>query len=578
MNTAGFSAGAKTAQSTMATLTGSVTSGLSSITSALGPVGAAFAGAFALHNAFAGARQQIQAEQKLAAVLNATGNAAGLSAQQIAAYASELQNATNFGDELTIGAASILATFKEIKGDTFKQALAVAQDLSVVIGQDLTSSVTQLGKALNDPIHGVTALRRVGVSFTQSQLEQIKTLQESNDILGAQKIILKELESEFGGAAAAVADPWTQFKNAIGDLGETLAMALLPAVNALSRGLTTLVGWLQNNSRAVVTIASGIIGLVAAMKAWAIGQAAVLALSGPAGWAALATGLAIATAAGLELSGAFDSITSSATSAAKAAGEIGKATGDWTDKWSSAAGELDRVIPLLNEIRERRDAFKNFPTLANSLTSPIKSALLEIARPVETPIDEAFGQLKAVQESERLGDISAEQSRRLQDVFKARIGELTGATKAIQAANKELDVLMGKTTTESAIEELRKSGATKEAIAEFAKIREQIDLAKKSQDDFNASVGNLAGIRQLNEEGQLVDAAKKAASTGPTSVALASSRDALSSIARGANSQQNKLLNESVKQSKIQEQMKDMIGDLPDQFGKSIKFEVASVV
>jgi hypothetical protein len=62
----------------------------------------------------------------------------------------------------------------------------------------------QLGKALNDPTQGVSALSRVGVSFTDVQKDMIKKLQESGDMMGAQRIILGELEKQFGGTAEAV--------------------------------------------------------------------------------------------------------------------------------------------------------------------------------------------------------------------------------------------------------------------------------------------------------------------------------------------------------------------------------------
>jgi hypothetical protein len=63
-------------------------------------------------------------------------------------------------------------------------------DMSVALGQDMSSSAIQLGKALNDPIKGVSALQRVGVSFTASQKEQIKTLVQSGRTMDAQKLIL----------------------------------------------------------------------------------------------------------------------------------------------------------------------------------------------------------------------------------------------------------------------------------------------------------------------------------------------------------------------------------------------------
>ena len=73
-------------------------------------------------------------------------------------------------------------------------------DMSVALGQDATQSAIQLGKALNDPVKGVTALRRVGVSFTAAQIKQIKTLVATGKTLQAQKLILRELNQEFGGS------------------------------------------------------------------------------------------------------------------------------------------------------------------------------------------------------------------------------------------------------------------------------------------------------------------------------------------------------------------------------------------
>lgn len=177
------------------------------------------------------AREQIQAERKLEAVVRATGQAAGFTADQLKKMAADLQKVTNFGDEVTISGQAVLATFREIKGDVFRDAIKSAQDMSTVLGTDLQSSVLQIGKALNDPIKGITALSRAGVSFTQDQKDLIKTLQESGDIMGAQRIILAELAGEFGGAAEAGVDPLTQAFNALGDQMEKLGLIALPTIN-----------------------------------------------------------------------------------------------------------------------------------------------------------------------------------------------------------------------------------------------------------------------------------------------------------------------------------------------------------
>jgi len=192
--------------------------------------------------AVAAAKRQLDAEKKLAAVLNATGGAAGLSAKEIKAYAAQLQRLSNYSDETTISAAALLATFTKIKGGVFKEALSLAQDMSTVLGQDLKQTIIQLGKALNDPVLGASALRRVGVSLSAQQSDQIKKYMAQNDLLSAQRVILDELKNEFGGAARAMADPMVQLKNALGDLAEKIGYKLLPYVSLLSEQMTL---WLE---------------------------------------------------------------------------------------------------------------------------------------------------------------------------------------------------------------------------------------------------------------------------------------------------------------------------------------------
>jgi hypothetical protein len=193
-------------------------------------------------------RQSEQAGKKLDSVLASTGGAAGVSGDEIRKMASDLQLVTNFEDDATINAAALLATFTQIKGDTFQSAIVAAQDLSSVMGQDLNASIVQVGKALNDPIRGVTALRKVGVSFSKEQQDQIKRLQQSGDLAGAQAIILSELQNEFGGAARAMADPFTIMGNVIGDIMEMIGGALTPALQVLANEVLVV---MRTNTEAI---------------------------------------------------------------------------------------------------------------------------------------------------------------------------------------------------------------------------------------------------------------------------------------------------------------------------------------
>lgn len=163
------------------------------------------------------------------AVLKSTGGAAGVTSQEVSDLALQMSRLTNFDDEAVQSAENLLLTFTKIGKDIFPQATETVLDMSTALGQDLNSSAIQLGKALQDPINGVTALRRVGVNFTEQQKEQIKTLVESGRRLDAQKIILKELATEFGGSARAAQSGTDKLKNSISNLAESIGTKLNPA-------------------------------------------------------------------------------------------------------------------------------------------------------------------------------------------------------------------------------------------------------------------------------------------------------------------------------------------------------------
>jgi hypothetical protein len=173
-------------------------------------------------------------------VIKSTGGAAGVSAKQVGDLAAAIAKKTGIDDEAIQSGQNLLLTFTNIKNqagagnDIFNQTTKIMTDMSVALGTDASGSAIQLGKALNDPIKGVSALQRVGVSFTASQKEQIKTLVESGDVLGAQKVILSELGKEFGGAAEAAATPLGKLTQRAGDLAEKIGGYLVPIVDKLA--------------------------------------------------------------------------------------------------------------------------------------------------------------------------------------------------------------------------------------------------------------------------------------------------------------------------------------------------------
>lgn len=136
-------------------------------------------------------------------------------------------------DTVIKGVQAQLLTFKDLSstadetGGVFDRVTLAAFDMAQVVGS-AEGNATALGKALENPTKGVAALARNGTTFTEQQLEQIKVLQESGDLLGAQEIILGEVESQYGGLAEASADASEKLSLAFHNVKETVGDVLLP--------------------------------------------------------------------------------------------------------------------------------------------------------------------------------------------------------------------------------------------------------------------------------------------------------------------------------------------------------------
>lgn len=180
------------------------------------------------------------------AVLKSTKGVAGVTADQVRELAKAWQSQSKYSDESVQSAENILLTFTSINAKVFPQTLEAVLNISTALGQDLKTSSIQVGKALQDPIRGVTALRRVGVNFSQSQIDLIKKLVDTGQAAKAQALILKELQTEFGGSAKAAGQTLSgsleRLKNRFNDLQETVG-------GFLAKGVGGLANWLAGNKQ-----------------------------------------------------------------------------------------------------------------------------------------------------------------------------------------------------------------------------------------------------------------------------------------------------------------------------------------
>ena len=135
-----------------------------------------------------------QAVSQTNAVLASTQHAAGLTAKEVIDLSKSLSDNTLYQDDMVLSAENMILTFTNITKDIFPQTTQAVLDMSTALGQDLKSSAIQLGKALNNPIEGVAALQRVGVTFSNAQQEVIAKMVKSGQTMEAQRYILAEIE------------------------------------------------------------------------------------------------------------------------------------------------------------------------------------------------------------------------------------------------------------------------------------------------------------------------------------------------------------------------------------------------
>lgn len=228
----------------------------------------------------------LKGQAQLAAGLKSTGNAANTSVKQMEDLASSIQNYSGQTDDSIVAAEQLMLTFTNVgnaagkNNDVFDQAIKMTADMAARMGGDASTYAIQLGKALNDPIKGLTSLTRIGVSFTEAQKKQIKQMQESGDTMGAQKVILAELRKEFGGSAKAAGETlpgqMAKAKRSFEDISQQLVVSLMPAFTKLADMLTgsilpafaKVMKFIGDNIQWLLPLVTGIYLAVKAYKAW----------------------------------------------------------------------------------------------------------------------------------------------------------------------------------------------------------------------------------------------------------------------------------------------------------------------
>jgi phage-related protein len=182
------------------------------------------------------------------AVVASTGMAAGYSAQQMADLATSMsatEGMSLFTDDQVLGATNVLATFTKVAGQQFEGATQASVDMAQALGMDVSSAAMMMGKALNDPVKGMSALSRSGVSFTDEQKAMVEAMVEAGDVAGAQNLILNEMAVQFGGSALAATETFAGgqklLEEQINGAKEAIGTALLPILTRLTNVVRSFV-------------------------------------------------------------------------------------------------------------------------------------------------------------------------------------------------------------------------------------------------------------------------------------------------------------------------------------------------
>jgi phage-related protein len=224
-------------------------------------------GAFAVKG-IAAAEEAATAQARLDQVAKSMGFVGGAyegATQRLQTYASELSKQIAVEDETILSVQAKLATFKEVgktmdeAGGAMDRATQAAFDLAATGFGSAETNAIQLGKALNDPVKGISALSRAGVTFTEAEKEKIKVLVESGKAAEAQEMILGALDSQVGGVAAATANASDKMKVGFSELQENVGTALLPTFNKIADTLIPIMESLQEPLAQVAQVIGGVL-------------------------------------------------------------------------------------------------------------------------------------------------------------------------------------------------------------------------------------------------------------------------------------------------------------------------------
>lgn len=315
-----------------------------------------------------GAKDQAQAMAQVEAALTSMGNVSGKTSAELAktADALEMKSLVDADVILTKVTANLL-TFGNVAGQVFDRAQQAALDMAQRMGSDPQAAAIMLGKALNDPIKGITALTRVGVQFTDAQKKQIKAFQDGGQAAKAQGIILDEVERQFAGAAEAAANTeplrkaevaWNQ---AMDKIGEAI-LPLIPKISAAIEQVAAAFTNLSPSAQSFILVAAGIVTALGPVI-FILGNIVKLAAPMAAAFTTISAAAAASGAAAGGASAGFAALTAAAAPWLAVAAAVAAVGYLIYENW-------DKIAPVLAQVWE---------ALSSALGPPLQKIISTIS-------------------------------------------------------------------------------------------------------------------------------------------------------------------------------------------------------
>ena len=384
---------------------------------------------------------------KLENVFRSMGDTTGEAAKAAEDFAGALSRKIGVDDEAIMSAQTLLATFKDVSSETgrqagiFDRATTAAADLAAAGFGTMDGNAKQLGKALQDPTKGLTALTRAGVTFTDKQKAHIKALVDSGKKTEAQKEILKAIEGQVGGTAEATATGGEKMAVAMGEFQESVGKLLLPVIEKLTPLVGRLADFLADNAKPV-TILAGVVGALAiALAIMNVALAITATLSAIIASPILLIVLAVLAliAIGILLWKKWDVVKEKMGAVMDAIKGAAKRAIDWLkDNWDVVLTILTGPFGLAVLLIRRnwgkiKDAFTAALGWARTILGKIKDLFLLPADGARIMVDKVKSLLNGMLDFLRgIRDRVASAAGRVADAIRAPINALIGGLNALQ--------------------------------------------------------------------------------------------------------------------------------------------------